>query len=195
VDAARHLPAHQPSARRVHLLHLLCRGWAGAVGVLLPFHFAGVLRPPAATPIAALPHSGGDLHLLQQDICLRAAIGHSVPTVPHVAMVQEGFRPDQRLVLQLRAKGLIVYITPISPGKWDRWREDWVIVRVDVDDCLALPTESPTAKHSDWEETPKLHVAYGLDVYRRRRHHAAGAHDQEDQAPDKPWLLGDDGAA
>jgi hypothetical protein len=25
---------------------------------------------------------------------------------------------------QLRAKGLITYIVPISPGKWDRWKED-----------------------------------------------------------------------
>jgi hypothetical protein len=62
--------------------------------------------------------------------------------------------------LQLQAKGLIVYIVPINSGKWDRWREDWVIVRANVHNCLALLTESPTAKCSDWEEAPKLHVAY-----------------------------------
>jgi hypothetical protein len=35
-----------------------------------------------------------------------------------------------------------------------------VIIRADIHDRLALQTESPTVKHSDWEETPKLHVAY-----------------------------------
>jgi hypothetical protein len=41
-----------------------CRGWVGATGVLLPFHVAGVLWAPAAAPVTALPHSGGDLHPL-----------------------------------------------------------------------------------------------------------------------------------
>jgi hypothetical protein len=27
---------------------------------------------------------------------------------------------------QLRGKGLITYIVPISLAKWDHWREDWV---------------------------------------------------------------------
>jgi hypothetical protein len=35
-----------------------------------------------------------------------------------------------------------------------------VIVRADVHRCLVLLTESPTAKHSEWEETLKLHRAY-----------------------------------
>jgi hypothetical protein len=29
---------------------------------------------------------------------------------------------------QLWAKGTITYIMPNTPGKWDHWREDWVIV-------------------------------------------------------------------
>jgi hypothetical protein len=29
---------------------------------------------------------------------------------------------------QLQVKGSITYIAPTSPVKWDRWREDWVIV-------------------------------------------------------------------
>jgi hypothetical protein len=62
-----------------------------------------------------------------------------------------------------------VYITPISPDKWDRWREDKVIIRAHVHDRLALLTESPMAKRSDWEETPKLHMAYG-PVIKRIKH-------------------------
>jgi hypothetical protein len=54
-----------------------------------------------------------------------------------------------------------VYISSISPSKWDCWREDWVIIWANVHDYLLLLTECPMAKRSDWEETPKLHEAYG----------------------------------
>jgi hypothetical protein len=67
---------------------------------------------------------------------------------------------------QLQAKGPITYIAPISFDKWDHWREDWVVIRADVHSRLVLPTESPTAKKTTWEETPKLHVAYGLMIER-----------------------------
>jgi hypothetical protein len=60
----------------------------------------------------------------------------------------------------IRAKGLSTYITPISSGKWDRWREDWVVVRTDIHDRLVLSTESPTAKKTAWEETSRLHMAF-----------------------------------
>jgi hypothetical protein len=66
----------------------------------------------------------------------------------------------------LRAKGLIAYIAPITPGKGDRWREDWVIIWADVHDRLVLPTESPMAKRNIWEETLKLHMAYGPVIER-----------------------------
>jgi hypothetical protein len=66
----------------------------------------------------------------------------------------------------LRAKGPITYIAPISSGKWDRWREDWVVVCAIVRNRLVLPTESPTAKKTTWEETLKLHVAYGHVIER-----------------------------
>jgi hypothetical protein len=41
-----------------------------------------------------------------------------------------------------------------------------VIVRADVHDCLALLTETLTTKRNAWEETPKLHVAFGLVIER-----------------------------
>jgi hypothetical protein len=64
VDAAWHIPAHQPPTRRVCVLLLLHHGWAGAAGVLLTLHAAGVLRALTATPVAALPRSGGNLRPL-----------------------------------------------------------------------------------------------------------------------------------
>jgi hypothetical protein len=57
---------------------------------------------------------------------------------------------------QLRAKDPFTYIVPISPSKWDRRREDWVIVWANVHDRLVLPTEAPTGKRGDWEEVPRL---------------------------------------
>jgi hypothetical protein len=70
---------------------------------------------------------------------------------------------------QIRDKGLITYITPISSGKWDRWREDWVVVRADIHDRLVLSTESPTAKKTAWEETSRLHMAF-RPVIKRIKH-------------------------
>jgi hypothetical protein len=90
--------ARQPLARGIHLLLLLCRGWAGTTGALLPLNVAGVLRALVAAPIAALPRSGGDLHPLLRDVRLRAAIGNLVPDVPRVALVQEGIQPDRHLI-------------------------------------------------------------------------------------------------
>jgi hypothetical protein len=130
----------------IHLLFLLRDGWAGATGVLLSLHIARILWAPVAAPIATLPHSGGDLHPLLQDVHLRAAVGHLVLDVPHAAVVQEGLRPDRRLLLPDPGQGGGHVHHAISSGKWDRWKEDWVVVRADVHDHLVLPTMSLTAK-------------------------------------------------
>jgi hypothetical protein len=64
MGVAWHPPAHQPSARGVHLLFLLHRDWASAANVFLPLHATGVLWSPAATPATTLTHSSGDLRPL-----------------------------------------------------------------------------------------------------------------------------------
>jgi hypothetical protein len=53
-----------------------------------------------------------------------------------------------------------VHIALLSPGKWDQWRVDWVIVQTDVHDRLALPTSEPTGRCSLWEKIPDLQSAY-----------------------------------
>jgi hypothetical protein len=68
--------------------------------------------------------------------------------------------------LQLRAKGPITYIMPISPDKWYRGRDNWVVIRANIHDRLVLPTKSLMAKKTTWEETPTLHVAYGPVIER-----------------------------
>jgi hypothetical protein len=42
------------------------------------------------------------------------------------------------------------YIAPISPGRWERWREDWVLVQADVHDWLALPVGGLTLDSTEW---------------------------------------------
>jgi hypothetical protein len=45
---------------------------------------------------------------------------------------------------QRQTLGHARYIAPISPGRWERWREDWVLVQMNVHDRLALPVGVPT---------------------------------------------------
>jgi hypothetical protein len=57
-------------------------------------------------------------------------------------------------------KGPSKYIATLSPAKWDRLREDWVIAHGDAHDQLELPTPTPTTHCSDWEKDPNLQPAY-----------------------------------
>jgi hypothetical protein len=48
----------------------------------------------------------------------------------------------------------------ISPDKWDRWREDWTIVRADLHDHLVFSTGVPTGNRALWEKHPWLQVGF-----------------------------------
>jgi hypothetical protein len=61
---------------------------------------------------------------------------------------------------------LAAYITPLTPGKWDCWREDWVIVKTDIHDRRELLTSAPMSKRSHWERVPDLQSAYDPVVKR-----------------------------
>jgi hypothetical protein len=61
---------------------------------------------------------------------------------------------------QHRSKPTSTYIAPLSPDKWDRWRDDWVIVQADAYDQLELPTSEPTGNWSSWEKVPDLQSTY-----------------------------------
>jgi hypothetical protein len=67
---------------------------------------------------------------------------------------------------QGRGKSLAAYIAPLTPGKWDRWREDWVIVKTDAHDWLDLPTDAPTGERSYQERVLDLQSAYDPVVKR-----------------------------
>jgi hypothetical protein len=67
---------------------------------------------------------------------------------------------------QGRGKSTVAYITPLTPSKWDRWWEYWVIVKTNAHDQMDLPTGAPTSKHSHWERVPDLQSAYDPVVKR-----------------------------
>jgi hypothetical protein len=61
---------------------------------------------------------------------------------------------------QHQTKGPPMYITALSPSKWDRWREDWVIMQADAHNRLVLPTTTLMDRCSDSEKVPDLQRAY-----------------------------------
>jgi hypothetical protein len=55
---------------------------------------------------------------------------------------------------------MTAYIVPLSPSKWDHWRDNWVIVQTEVHDRSALSTGDPMGRRSHWEKVPELQSAY-----------------------------------
>jgi hypothetical protein len=53
-----------------------------------------------------------------------------------------------------------VYITTLTPDKWDRRRDGCVIMQAEVHDQLELSTAAPTGYRSGWENVPNLQSAY-----------------------------------
>jgi hypothetical protein len=67
---------------------------------------------------------------------------------------------------QHSTKGPAVYIATLTPGKWDHWRDDWMIMLAEVHDRLVLPTATPTGRCSGWVKVPNLQPAYLLVLKR-----------------------------
>jgi hypothetical protein len=65
-----------------------------------------------------------------------------------------------------RSKGPTTYIATLTPGTWDHWRDDWVIVQANAHDRLELPTDAPMGNHGGWEKVPNLQRAYDPVVRR-----------------------------
>jgi hypothetical protein len=49
-----------------------------------------------------------------------------------------------------RTQGPSRYIAPISPGRWERWREDWALVQADAHDRFVIPAAAPTLDRAEW---------------------------------------------
>jgi hypothetical protein len=52
------------------------------------------------------------------------------------------------------------YITLVSPGRWERLREDWTLVKADAHDRLALPTSALTLGRTEWVKDPGLESGF-----------------------------------
>jgi hypothetical protein len=55
---------------------------------------------------------------------------------------------------QRRTHGHARYITSVSPGRWERWREDWALVQADIHDRLAFLIGGPTLDPLSGGKTP-----------------------------------------
>jgi hypothetical protein len=52
------------------------------------------------------------------------------------------------------------YIAPVSLGRWERWREDWVLMQADAHDRLVIPAAAPTLNRAEWEKDPDLESGF-----------------------------------
>jgi hypothetical protein len=74
----------------------------------------------------------------------------------HILHSSERSAPPWCLLLPAQEQGSSCVHRPLTPGKWDRWRDDWVIVQDDAHDRLELPTAAPTGSRFGWEKVPDL---------------------------------------
>jgi hypothetical protein len=61
---------------------------------------------------------------------------------------------------QRRTPGHTRYIALVSPGRWERWREDWALVQANVHDRLALPVGGLTLDRTEWGKDPDLEPGF-----------------------------------
>jgi hypothetical protein len=59
-----------------------------------------------------------------------------------------------------RMQGPSRYIAPVSPGRWERWREDWALVQADAHDRLVIPAAAPTLDRAEWGKDPGLESGF-----------------------------------
>jgi hypothetical protein len=132
------------------------------------------LVPPLSFFLTLLEYYGLQLqHLSPNSIALVAIFVHLcemyVGVRPSVRLFRRVFvlkaastRPPLISVqyFQRRTPGHTRYIAPISPGMWERWREDWVLVQADVHDRLALPVGGPTLDRTEWGKDPGLEPGF-----------------------------------
>jgi hypothetical protein len=174
--------------------------------------------PPLSSFVPLLEYYGLQLqHLSPNSIALVAIFVHLcemyVGVWPSVRLfrcffVLKAASPCPLLIggyyFQCRTQGHAHNIVPISPGRWERWREDWALVQVDAHDRLMLPVTGPTLDCTEWEKDPGLEPVLsrewpnftdgaarlpvkmphaspgpvappGMDVHQGERHQAAGS--------------------
>jgi hypothetical protein len=143
---------------------------AGGLRLLHGVRLGGLPPPLSSFFLTVLEYYGLQLqHLSPNSIAL-------VAIFIHLCEMYVGVRPSVRLFrcffvlkaastrppligghyFQRRKPGHARYIAPVSPGRWERWRENWALVQVDVHDRLALPIGGPTLDRTEWGKDPSL---------------------------------------
>jgi hypothetical protein len=138
------------------------------------YALAGLVPPLSSLFLTLLEYYGLQLqHFSPNSIAL-------VAIFVHLCEMYVGVRPSVRLFrrffmlkvastrppligghyFQRRTLGHARYIASVSSGRWERWREDWALLQVDVHDRLALPIGGLTLDRIEWVKDPGLEPGF-----------------------------------
>jgi hypothetical protein len=138
------------------------------------------LVPPLSSFLMLLEYYGLQLqHLSPNSIALVAIFTHLYEMYmgmwPSVRLFWRFFMlkaasPHPPLIggyyFQRRTQSHARYIAPVSPDRWERWREDWALVQANAHDRLALPVGGPTLDRTEWGKDPGLEPGFDLVLER-----------------------------
>jgi hypothetical protein len=139
-------------------VHFLAYAMAGLVPVFSSFFFVLLehyglqlqhLSPHSITQVAVF------IHLCEMFVSVRPSVRlfhrfHVLRLLSKQPPCISGY------YFQQRTKGPSKYIASLTPGRWDHWREDWVLMQTEAHNRLVLPTAAPTTPCVDWEQNPNL---------------------------------------
>jgi hypothetical protein len=134
------------------------------------YALAGLMQLLSSFFLMLLEHYGLQLqHLSPHSITLVAFFAHFCEMFVGVWLLVHLFwrfhilRPVNKqpphlggCYFQHQTKGPSKYIIALSPDRWERWREDWVLVQTDAHEWLMLPTAAPIAPCIHWEQDTNL---------------------------------------
>jgi hypothetical protein len=74
------------------------------------------------------------------------------------ALVKSGKAKDHlgAYYFQTKSGSVVSYIPTLDGARWENWHNDWVIISVEANDRLALPSDGPTLDRKQWRAKPSL---------------------------------------
>jgi hypothetical protein len=138
------------------------------------YALVGLVPPLSTFFLVLLEHYELQLqHLSPHSIMLVAIFSHfcemfvCVQPLVHLFLCFHVLRPVNKqpprlggYYFQHQTKGSSKYIAALSPGRWERWRDDWVLVQTDAHERLMLPTAAPMTLHVHWEQDSGLETIF-----------------------------------
>jgi hypothetical protein len=134
----------------------------------MAYTLAGLVPPLSSFFLTLLEYYGLQLqHLSPNSIALVAIFVHLCEMYVGVwtsvqlfwcFFVLKAVSPRPPLIsgnyFQHRTPGHACYIMPISPGRWEQWREDWALVQADIHNRVTLPIGGLTLDRTKWGKDP-----------------------------------------